>query len=175
MHFFSLPGPCSPKARWRGQWGKRSWGQEISLKEQLFPAPGWEGLVHEEVGTWDRAPGLTLPLPADPTHPTPATIRATSLPLPELHRRTGHLTASGALCWAERGRRAGLRGLWLLWLWACQLPPLLFPHESQGKGCILVHRFLSRLCTGLQLSPHARTSRSQPQPLALQANVLALQ
>ncbi|KAB1270164.1 Nck-associated protein 5-like, partial [Camelus dromedarius] len=51
------------------------------------------------------AGSLPQVLPAqldDPTHPTPATIRATSLPLPELRRGTGHFAAIGALCWAER-------------------------------------------------------------------------
>lgn len=80
--------------------------------EGHFPSLRWNGLARESVGTWDRAPVLTLPLLADPICPSPATIRATSLPLPELHRGTSHLTASGTLCWAERGRRAGHSGLW---------------------------------------------------------------
>lgn len=63
-------------------------------------------------------PGLP---PADPTCPTPAAVRAPSLPVPELRRGTGHLAASGTLCWTERGRRAGHSDVWLCWLRACQL------------------------------------------------------
>lgn len=80
--------------------------------EGHFPSLGWDGLACEAVRTWDRAPVLTLLLPADPICPSPATIRATSLPVPELHRGTSDLTASGTLCWAERGRSAGHSGLW---------------------------------------------------------------
>lgn len=90
-------------------------GPDVSEGENLegyFPSLGWDGLAREGVGTWDRAPVLTLPLPADPICPSPASFRATSLPLPELRRGTSHLTASGALYWAERGRRAGHSGLW---------------------------------------------------------------
>lgn len=123
----------------------------------------------EGVGTWDRAPVLTLPLPADPTCPTPATIRATSFPLSELRRGTCHLAASGALCWAKRGRRAEHGGLWLCWLWARQWLPLLFPNESQGKGCFLGHRFLA----SPQLSLHIETNRSPPPTTGLASKCIS--